>query len=133
MQITTCKKSTKSLNPIKRYWGCFFREPWVCQTIPNKNNLCNYMQQINKIAQTFPELLATWYFGECWSCPCMSDHGILSPQEIGGNFIWPWGTLNVHKGLSQMGSLKYFTFFFRGGDNRVFSTGVPPPLEKVKS
>ena len=32
------------------------------------------MQQINKIAQFFPEILAICYFGECWTCPGMPDH-----------------------------------------------------------
>ena len=41
--------------------------------------MCNYMQQINKIAQAFPEILAICYFGECWACPGMPDqtHQIL--------------------------------------------------------
>ena len=33
----------------------------------------NYMQQINKIAQPFPEIFAICYFGEQWACPGMSD------------------------------------------------------------
>ena len=31
------------------------------------------MQQINKITQPFPEILAFCYFGECWACPGMAD------------------------------------------------------------
>ena len=37
------------------------------------------MQQINKIAQPFPEILAICYFGESLGCPGMPDqtHQIL--------------------------------------------------------
>ena len=31
------------------------------------------MQQINKIAQPFPEIFAICYFGEHWACPGMPD------------------------------------------------------------
>ena len=31
------------------------------------------MQQINKIAQPFPEILAICYFGELLACPGMTD------------------------------------------------------------
>ena len=31
--------------------------------------MCNYTQQINKIAQLFPEILAICYFGERLACP----------------------------------------------------------------
>ena len=31
------------------------------------------MQQINKIAPLFPEILAICYFGECLACPGMPD------------------------------------------------------------
>ena len=31
------------------------------------------MQQINKINQPFPEILAPCYFGEHWACPGMPD------------------------------------------------------------
>ena len=37
--------------------------PWVC----------NYIQQINKIDQPFPEILAICYFGERLACPGMPD------------------------------------------------------------
>ena len=55
-----------------------------------------------------------------------------SPQEDGGNFIRPWGTLHFHLPL---GGLKFFAFFFWGVEsNKVFSTGgmggVPPTLAK---
>ena len=32
------------------------------------------MQQINKIAQRFSEILVLCYFGERWTCPVVSDH-----------------------------------------------------------
>ena len=35
--------------------------------------MCNYTQQINKIAQLFPEILAICYFGERLACPGMPD------------------------------------------------------------
>ena len=31
------------------------------------------MQQINKIAKTFPEIFAICYFEERWTCPGMPD------------------------------------------------------------
>ena len=31
------------------------------------------MQQINKPAQPFPEILMTYYFGECWTSLGMPD------------------------------------------------------------
>ena len=34
--------------------------------------MCNYMQQINKIVQPFPEIFAV-NFGERWAYPGMSD------------------------------------------------------------
>ena len=35
--------------------------------------MCNSKQQINKIAQTFPETFAICYFGERWACLTMPD------------------------------------------------------------
>ena len=35
--------------------------------------MCNYMQQTNKIPQSFPQILELCYFGECWAWPGMSD------------------------------------------------------------
>ena len=35
--------------------------------------MCNYMQQINKIAQLFLEIFAICYFGEHWACPSMPE------------------------------------------------------------
>ena len=37
------------------------------------DNTVTSMQQINEIAQPFPEISALCYFGECWACPGMSD------------------------------------------------------------
>ena len=41
--------------------------------------MCHYMQQINKIAQSFLEILAICYFREHLSCPGMpgQTHQIL--------------------------------------------------------
>ena len=39
--------------------------------------MCNYTQQINKIAQLFPEILAICYFGERLACPGMLTQQIL--------------------------------------------------------
>ena len=35
--------------------------------------MCDYMLQINKIAQSFPDVIAICYFGEHWACPDMPD------------------------------------------------------------
>ena len=35
--------------------------------------MCNCKQQIKKVAQTSPEILAICYFGERWACAGMSD------------------------------------------------------------
>ena len=35
--------------------------------------MCNCKQQIKKVAQTFPEILAIFYFGERRACAGMSD------------------------------------------------------------
>ena len=36
--------------------------------------MCNYMQQIIKITQPFPDILAHCYFGEHWACLHMPGH-----------------------------------------------------------
>ena len=35
--------------------------------------MSNYMQQLKKIAQPFPEIFAICYFGESWACPGIPD------------------------------------------------------------
>ena len=79
-QLDTSKKSTKSLNPFQRYWRFVILEnfrhagPYPTKTITLQLPwMCNYMQQINRITQAFPEILAICYFGERWACRGMPD------------------------------------------------------------
>ena len=44
--------------------------------------MCNYMQQINKIAPPFPEIFVICYFGEHWACPGMSDQNQQTLHEL---------------------------------------------------
>ena len=53
MQITTCKKSTKSLNPFQRYWRFVISENF------------GHTGQINELIQRFPDILPL--------CPDMPD------------------------------------------------------------
>ena len=48
---------------------CYLRDFWACHTIPNRMTtlefpwICNYMQQMSRITQPFPKILAVWYLG----------------------------------------------------------------------
>ena len=53
MQITTCKKSTKSLKPFQRYWRFVISEKF------------GHTGQINEMIQRFPDILPL--------CPDMPD------------------------------------------------------------
>ena len=44
--------------------------------------MCNYMQQIIKITQHFPEILLLCYFGEPWTCPGMPDQTQQILQDL---------------------------------------------------
>ena len=48
--------------------------------------MCNYIQQINKKTQPFPEMLLI-YFGEPWTCPGMPDKTQQMLQDLTKAFM----------------------------------------------
>ena len=44
--------------------------------------MCNYMLQITKITQPYPEILLLCYFGEPWTSPGMPDQTQQILQDL---------------------------------------------------
>ena len=59
------------------------------------------MQQTNKMPQSFPEILALCYFGECWACPGMSDKTQQILHDLTKAFTWISNYIQNMKIISQ--------------------------------
>ena len=77
--------------------------------------ICNYMQQINRITQLFPEISLLCYFEESWTYMGMSDQiQKISQdlQELINYILWFTCTWSLFRSIRIYISLNFLFFFF---------------------